>query len=106
MSEEQRIQFAPARIVHLASIGRAVAALLFAFREGPTPTEPIREWTVVVIDENGTERWRAAVPKEFTPGLVTLNEVGFIAMSEHRVVLLGEKWEVLAWDSATGAPIG
>jgi hypothetical protein len=100
MVEEQRIQFAPARIVHLASSGRAVAALLFAFREGPTSTEPIREWTVVVVDENGKERWRAEVPKEFTPGIVKLNKVGFIAMSDHRVVLFGER-PPIAWDAMT-----
>ena len=105
MVEEQRIQFAPARVVHLASSGRAVAALLFAVREGSSALEPIREWTVVVIDDNGTERWRAVVPKEFTPGMVTLNQVGFLAMSEHRVVLFGER-PPIAWDVATGAPIG
>ena len=103
--DEQRLQFAPARIVHLASSGRAVAALLFSFREGASPTEPIREWTVVVVDEGGTERWRAPVPEAFTPGLVTLNQVGFLAMSEHRVVLFGER-PPIAWDAATGAPVG
>ena len=105
MVEDKRIDLAPARIVHLASSGHAVAALLFEYRAGSSPTQPIRQWTVVVLDENGTTRWRAAVPKEFTPGLVTLNKIGFIAMSEHRVVLFGER-PPIAWDATTGAPIG
>ncbi len=103
--DEQRIDVGPERIVHLASNGGAVAALLFSMHEGPTPIEPVLRWTVVVIDENGKERWRASVPSLFTPTFLLLNQVGFLAMSEHRVVLLGEKAAMLAWDAATGAAI-
>ena len=71
--DEQRIDFGPERIVHLASSSGAVAALLFSAHEGPTPIEPVLRWTVVVIDEHGKERWRANVPSSFTPTFLLLN---------------------------------
>ncbi len=103
--DEHRVDFAPGRIVHLASSGRAVAALVFTMREGKSPVEPDLRWAVVVIDQDGTERWRAEVPASFIVDRFELNRVGFLAMSDHRVVLQGEKRALLAWDAASGAVI-
>jgi hypothetical protein len=103
--EDHRIDFAPGRIVHLASGAGVVAALVFSFHEGTSPTKPDLRWVVVVIAENGTERWRAEVPSTFTPTLLALNQVGFLAVSAQRVVLVGEAAAMLVWDAATGAAI-
>lgn len=62
-------------------------------------------WSVVVINENGTERWRANVPATFNAGS-SANNRGFVAISDHRVVLSGQDNALLGWDAATGKPIG
>jgi len=105
MRFERRIDFSPARIVHLASSSQAVAALIFHPPEGTSVNDIKLRWSVVVIDDDGSERWRADVPPAFTPTFLRLNQVGFVAISEHRVVLLGEGGQLLAWDAANGAVI-
>jgi len=101
-SVEHTIDFAPGKVIHLASGGGAVAVLVFGIEPGPRGIHAAGAltWTVVVIDENGTERWRADVTAEF-PG----NDGGFVAISEHRVILRGSNHALLAWDAATGRRI-
>ena len=59
---------------------------------------------VIVIDETGTERWRADVPDTFSPRSDSLSH-GFLAISDHRVVLARHDHTLFAWDAATGKPI-
>ncbi len=101
-SEEHTVDFAPGKVIHLASGGGAVAVLVFGIEPSPRGIHAAGAltWTVVVIDENGTERWRADVTAEF-PG----NDGGFVAISQHRVVLRGNNHALLAWDAATGSRI-
>ncbi len=99
MSAVVQFDFAPARIVHLASGGGAAVALLAALR-GVGDVQ----WQVVVVDETGAERWRRVVPATFGPNGALA--AGFVAMSEHRVVLAGPDHAILAWDAAKGMPVG
>jgi hypothetical protein len=92
-TDEHAIDFTPARIVHLASYGDTVAALVLALRDKA-------EWSVVVADETGRERRRIAVPQG-DPALVH----GFVAIGANRVVLASHDGNLLAWDTATGSPV-
>lgn len=71
---------------------------MFAVRDGKL------WWSIAVFDETGRERWRAEVPEAFSPG-GALN-YGFIAIGERRVVLATADGALLAWDAATGTPVG
>jgi outer membrane protein assembly factor BamB len=99
MVADHRVDFAPWRIIHLGSGGRAVAVLV-------SMLVGINEYraAVVVIDENGSERWRAEVPATFKPASSSLSH-GFVAISDHRVVLARHDHALFAWDAATGKPI-
>jgi len=88
------------RVIHLASGGGAAAVLVFSVHG----MNDLR-WTVVVVDESGTERWRAEVPADFARPFPSLNNVGFVAISEHRVVLRGNNHALIAWDATTGSRI-
>jgi hypothetical protein len=96
---EQRIELAPGRVVHLASGGGAVAALVVDARGSSALA-----WSVVVIDELGAQRWKAPVPSAFVPDDRGLNQ-GFVAISERRVVLARPDHALFAWDAITGMPI-
>jgi hypothetical protein len=91
--------FAPGRVIHLAAGGGAAVALVFTNREA----ERDYLWTIVVIDNNGRERWRIDVPAELEDGL-NLN-YAYVAISEHRVVLRTRNHALFAWDAATGQRI-
>lgn len=94
-----QLDLAPRRIVHLASTGGAAAALVVTLR-GVND----QRWEVVVVDESGAERWHAAIPSGFNPGGALT--AGFVAISERYVVVAGPDEALLAWDAATGTPIG
>jgi outer membrane protein assembly factor BamB len=98
MEAERTIDVAPMRIVHLASWGTTIAALLIV--AGKMPSE--LAWKVAVFDESGKERWRADVPTGFSPGAALNN--GFVAIGEHRVVVSTFDGALLAWDM-TGKPV-
>ena len=92
--------FAPARVTHLASGGGAVVALVTL----PVDIGVLRA-TLVVIDDDGVERWRAEVPAAIDPGGFRLDS-SFVAISEHRVILCRDDARLFAWDAATGAALG
>lgn len=96
---ERTIDVAPARVVHAASSGDTLAALLFTLK---SPTE--MSWSVALFDESGKERWRTDVPDGFTTA-GALNH-GFVAVGDHRVVLAAPDGKLLAWDAATGKSVG
>ena len=83
------IDVAPGRIVHLASHGSAVVALVFTM----LAKDDMRS-AVVVLDETGKQRWRADVPSGFNPN--GASNSGFVAISERRVVLAGPDHALLA----------
>lgn len=97
MSDERTVDFAPGRIVHLASHGSAAAALVITL--GATKAT----WSVVVIDESGKERWRADVPDDGSAH-GALNRA-FIALGDRRAVLASHDGKLLAWDASTGGPL-
>jgi outer membrane protein assembly factor BamB len=100
MTAECTIDVAPGRIVHLASHGDTVAALVITVRDDKL------WWSIVVIDETGRERWRAEVPDAFsTVSTVGMLIRGFIAIGDRRVVLAVSDGTLLAWDAATGKPV-
>jgi hypothetical protein len=57
-------------------------------------------------EDTGHERWRADVPSEFAGKTFMLNAVGYVSISDHRVLLNGEGAKLLAWDAATGNRVG
>ncbi len=59
---------------------------------------------IVVIDEQGTERWRAEVPAAFAANAMLSS--GFVAISEHRVVLAAPDYSLLGWDASKGGRVG
>ncbi len=80
---EVRIDFAPARVFHLAAGGNAAAAIV----------DTATDRRIVVVDEHGTERFRAVAP---------LDAFSFVAISEHRVVMSMHDDTLIAWDAHTG----
>ena len=96
MTELAQLEVAPGRIVHLGSGGAAAAALVLdpeaAMRQGG--------WTVVVVEESGTVRWRAEVPAPLNQSFSLT--AGFVEIDERRVVLAGPDRALVAWDAATG----
>lgn len=99
MDAVKQLDFAPRRIVHLASGGGAAAVLVTTLRG----VGDLR-WEIIVVDETGAERWRVDVPAAFNP--YTALTAGFVAISERYVVLTGPDEALLAWDAATGKPLG
>lgn len=99
MEAVRTLDVAPARVVHAASFGDTVAALVFTGRSHDDV-----EWNVAVFDETGRERWRVKVPAEIGPG-AGLNHA-FVAIGEQRVVLASFDGRLLAWDAADGKPVG
>ena len=90
------VTFAPSRIVHVASHGSAIAVLLMS------PPAKEDTWFVAVVDEAGTERWRAQVPRQPRP--YDLN-ASAVALSDKRLVLGTPSGVLLAWNAATGASV-
>ncbi len=81
----------------LFQIASAAAALVLE------PEAAMREtggWTVVVVDESGTVRWRAEVPASLAHDFSLT--AGFVAIDERRVVLADPDRALVAWDAATG----
>lgn len=95
---DTRIDVGPARVVHLAAHPGAVALLLH------TDDDALKKmvWSVVVITDDGKERWRVDVPVDATK---TNLDSGFVAISEKRVVLSAGKDMLLGWDASTGRRI-
>lgn len=96
---DARIDVAPGRVIHLATGGGAIAMLVHTVRGVMDFT-----WTVLVVDENGAERWRRDAPAELAGSGLGLN-FGFVAISDHRVVLRGPDHTLVAWDAATGSRV-
>jgi len=93
---DTRIDVGPGRVIHLAAHPGAVAVLL---RTDRAVNEVV--WSVAVIGEDGIERWRADVPAEIGANSDRLDH-GFVAISEHRVVLSAGNDVLLAWDAVAG----
>jgi hypothetical protein len=93
----QSIDLSPDRIIHMASHGAGIALLLFNF----TYEESV--WSVAVVDEDGSVRWRATVPRMSMKSF--LNYDGCVALSATRLVLHTPNNTLLAWDAKTGASI-
>jgi len=88
LAVDGHVDLSPGEIWHMASGAGALALLVH--RE--------RAWSVVVVEESGTERWRVDVPSTF--------DRGHVAIAEHRVVVVDNATDALiAWDAATGKPI-
>lgn len=94
--DARAVTFAPSRIVHVASHGSAIALLLMS------PPADVDTWFVAVVDETGSERWRAEVPRQPRPYDLTASAV---ALSDTRLVLGTPSNDLLAWDAATGASV-
>ena len=90
------VTFAPSRIVHVASHRSAIAVLLMS------PPADVDTWFVAVVDEAGTERWRAEVPRQPRPYDLNYSAV---ALSDQRLVLGTPSGVLLAWNAATGASV-
>jgi hypothetical protein len=90
----QKLDVAPARVIHIASHGDLLAVLLF---RAIAPKQVER--TVALFDEAGRERWRAEVPDDFMPGPGISN--AFIALGEHTVVVASRE-RLVGWSVATG----
>lgn len=96
-SIEARVELAPAEINHLHAGGGALAVLVHVDSS---------RWQVIVFEESGAERWRAEVPSAYAEN-GSAHRFGYVAISEQRVALLkGGSDALLAWDAATGKPIG
>jgi hypothetical protein len=97
---EASISVAPWRVIHMASAeAGALAMLLFDEKHEKMP------WTVVYLDETGKERWRAAVDEELAKAVRVNLNLSFVAVTANRVALAPPGHPLVAWDSATGAPI-
>lgn len=91
-----RIDLAPAEINHLHAGGSALAVLVH--------TES--RWQVIVFEESGAERWRVDVPVAYAHD-GSAHAFGYVAISDERVALLKAGSDaLLAWDAATGKPVG
>lgn len=105
LEAEHTIDVSPYRIIHLAAGGGAAAALAVHVR--PTgdrgPEDLDIRWAVIVIGEDGAERWRAEIPAAFAPGMALIT--GFVAIDDKHVVLERHDHSLLGWDAATGKPI-
>lgn len=99
MVQEHKIDTAPARVVHLASSGSALAVLMMTRGKGRDDTH----WSVAVFDDTGKQRWRADVPDDFAIK-PSLNN-GFIALNDHRVVVAAPDGKLIAWNAADGSSI-
>ncbi len=109
VADEQRIVFGEhEHITQIASAPGAVAVLLlWVDEEKETPQEGLR-WAVVVYGEiDGKPRWRVDLPLEVTStrGFHAFSEAGFVAISEHRVVLRAFDHRLYVWDAGTGAVV-
>jgi hypothetical protein len=104
---EQQIELGPSEhIVHIASHGDTLAVFVFWTRAGTTTPDDGFRWAILVFGDDGTARWRAEVPPAHTAGtFVDLSAKGFVAVSEHRIVLRGLRGVLMGWDAKTGAPI-
>jgi hypothetical protein len=105
--DDHLVNFAPGHIVHLATGAGVVAVLVFTIRQGGTgPGGLDLRYTVVVIDDDGKERWRKEVPASVTADTFTrLSRTGFLAVTDHHVVLRALKDQLLVWDASNGNPI-
>ncbi len=98
MAAAATLDVAPARFVHIASHGDRLAALVFTMRSAEDMS-----LSVAVFDEKGREHWRVDVPSDFRmPSL----DSAFIAIGPSRVVLATFDGKLLAWDAASGKPVG
>ena len=92
LAVDAHVDVSPAEIWHMASGAGALALLVHGEHT----------WSVMVVDESGTERWRTDVPATFAPNLRS----SYVAIGDHRVVLVNVSNDaLLAWDSTTGQPI-
>ncbi len=104
---EHQIELGPSEhIVHIASYGDTLAVLVFWTRAGSTTPDDGFRWAVLVFGDDGSPRWRAEVPPVHTAGtFVDLSTKGFVAVSEHRIVLRGLGRVLMGWDAKTGTQI-
>lgn len=100
--DPQARTFAPSRIVHVASHESAIAVLLMSPGKMEAGRFADDTWQVTIVDEWGTERWRAEVPQPPRPYDLNYSAV---ALSDTRLVLGTPSGALLAWDAATGAPV-
>lgn len=96
MSEIAKLDVAPGRIVHVGSGGGAAVALVL---DADMAKQAV-SWTVVVVEESGSVRWRAPVPPTYTENFSLT--AGFVAIDEHHVILASSARVLVAWDATTG----
>jgi len=98
LAEEHAVDVAPLRISHLAAGGGA-AALIGREIRGP---DDVR-WYVVVVGEDGKERWRSALPQAYARTFGP--KTGSLAINEKWVVISRYDSTLVGWDAVTGKPI-
>lgn len=103
---ERRVTFAHEHVVHMASAPPGdLAVLVLSMRDDIALQDDPFRWVVLVYDAQGRERWHVEVPPWNTANrIIGTNWNGFVAISEHRVVLRGLQDTLFVWDAANGAP--
>lgn len=94
---EAHLDFAPARVVHMAAAEQGSLAVLL-----DATTAAGGQWFVVLVDARGAELWRVDLAATGTAGLY---DRAFVALTTTRLVLARDADPLRAWDVARGTEL-